>query len=370
MEAPRKIFVASTRQNDGKTVVSIGLVRALRRRFSKVGFIKPVGQKYVMVEGEKVDKDALLMKKVCGLDDDVRDMSPIAVDETFTRKYLESPDQKRLLGIIRASYERIADGKDVVVVEGTGHAGVGSVFDLSNAQVARFLRTPVALITIGGIGRPIDEIALNAALFEQCEVPITGVIVNKLLAEKKVQAMRWLRRGFERTGRVLLGAIPYVPVLSRPTIGQICEAVRGRMISGEGKSDKKVTHIIVGAMTPRHSLDYFKPESLLITPGDREDLILAALSQRSMTESGEELMCGLVLTGGLSPHRAILELIRKAELPTVMVHEGTYEVASQVHELVVKVRAEDIEKIELAERLVEEHVAIDRMLDLSAAGGF
>jgi len=71
-----------------------------------------------------------------------------------------------------------------VVIEGTGHAGVGSIFDLSNARVANLLDAKVILVTSGGIGKPMDEIELNMALFEKECAEVIGVIINKVIVSK------------------------------------------------------------------------------------------------------------------------------------------------------------------------------------------
>src|SRR3989338_6795905 len=170
----RRIFVAATKQNDGKTTISLGLIRAFRKRFNRVGFIKPVGQRYVFEHGYKVDEDSVLIEKVCGMRCSVKDMSPVAIDKGFTENYIKRGDHRKLVDSIISSFNRIAKGKDIVVIEGTGHAGVGSIFDLSNARVANLLDAKVILVTAGGIGKPMDEIELNMALFEKECVEVIG----------------------------------------------------------------------------------------------------------------------------------------------------------------------------------------------------
>jgi len=180
----KRIFVAATKQNDGKTTISLGLIKAFKKRFNRVGFIKPVGQRYVFEHGCKVDEDSVLIEKVCGMRCSIKDMSPVAIDKGFTEKYIKRGDHRKLVDSIISSFERIARRKDLVVIEGTGHAGVGSIFDLSNARVANLLDAKVILVTAGGIGKPMDEIELNMALFEKEGVDVIGVIINKVLASK------------------------------------------------------------------------------------------------------------------------------------------------------------------------------------------
>ncbi len=181
-------FIAATRQNDGKTTTSLGLIAALQTYFPRVGYIKPVGQRFVEIEEQKIDEDTVLMDAVYRLNTPLVDMSPIAVEPDFTRKYLQSSNNETLVRKIQKAFDRVAWEKDFVLCEGSGHAGVGSVFDLSNAQVAKILGAKVIIVTQGGIGKPIDEVCLNQALFEKEGVEIIGVILNKVLGEKWIRS--------------------------------------------------------------------------------------------------------------------------------------------------------------------------------------
>src|ERR1700722_5045078 len=128
-----RVFIAATRQNDGKTTTSLGLIGALQKHYHGIGHIKPVGQRVVEVEEQKIDEDTVLMDAVYRLNCPLVDMSPIAVEPDFTRKYLEAANNEALVKRILKAFDRVAWEKDFVLCEGSGHAGVGSVFDLSNA---------------------------------------------------------------------------------------------------------------------------------------------------------------------------------------------------------------------------------------------
>src|SRR5208282_6474470 len=179
-----RVFIAATRQNEGKTTASLGLIAALQEHFPRIGYIKPVGQRFVEIEEQKIDEDIVLMDAVYRMDCPLVDMSPIAVEPAFTRKYLESANNEALVKRIQGAFDRVAWEKDFVLCEGSGHAGVGSVFDLSNAQVAQTLGCKVIIISQGGIGKPIDEVYLNQAVFEREGVEVIGVILNKVTSDK------------------------------------------------------------------------------------------------------------------------------------------------------------------------------------------
>src|SRR5260370_3960958 len=132
-----RVFIAATRQNDGKTTVSLGLIAALQQRYPRVGYIKPVGQRFVEIEEQKIDEDTVLMDSVYRLNCPLVDMSPIAVEPDFTRKYLQSSKNEALVKKIQKAFDRVAGEKDFVLCEASGHAGVVWGFDLSNAQISR-----------------------------------------------------------------------------------------------------------------------------------------------------------------------------------------------------------------------------------------
>src|SRR3954453_1624793 len=226
-----RIFIAATRQNEGKTTTSLGLITALQPHYPRVGYIKPVGQRFIEIEEQKIDEDTVLMDSVYQLNCPLVDMSPIAVEPDFTRKYLQSSNNDALVKKIRKAFDRVAWEKDFVLCEGSGHAGVGSVFDLSNAQVAKILGAKVIIVTQGGIGKPIDEVSLNQALFEKEGVEIIGVILNKVHGAKMEFITEFARRGLKRKGLDLLGVVPHQRMLSNPTINLIHQELKAEMLN-------------------------------------------------------------------------------------------------------------------------------------------
>ncbi|MEW5758234.1 MAG: AAA family ATPase [Candidatus Omnitrophota bacterium] len=358
----KKIFLAATSQNEGKTTVSLGLIANLKSSFKNIGFIKPIGQRYLEEEGQKIDEDSILIEEVFGFKEAIKDMSPIAVERGFTEKYINDPDKEELTCRIKDSFLRISKDKDFVVVEGTGHAGVGSVFDHSNAVVARLLDAGVILVSSGGIGKPIDEILLNKALFDKEGVKLIGVVINKVIPEKFNKIDKLIRRGLERFGINVLGAIPYNPVLSAPSIYQILDETRYKLIWGE-KLDNLIEEIVVGAMAPRDALKFFKDKnSLLITPGDRRDLILTAL-KLAKSKKTKFSLSGIILTGGILPDKNTIKKIKRLNIPVILTDSDTYKTSSTIHDLTVKVRPKDKEKIDLIIKMVGANLNLKEIID-------
>jgi BioD-like phosphotransacetylase family protein len=264
------------------------------------------------------------------------------------------------------------------------------VIGLSNAVVAGMLRAPAIIISEGGVGRPIDEIVLNAALFARHGVEVAGAIVNKVDLEAQPGIAAVLERGLARHGIPLLGVLPVRPILSNPTLGMILDGVHGETIHPGPDLDLVIDGVAIGAMEPGHMLERVGPRTLVIVPGDREDVVLTlttahlaprvrlvnaaeaakiaaiaaeATNERAASVDGHEgAAIGLVLTGGYRPREPVLRAIRQADLFATIVPEDTYSVASEVHDLLVKIHAADREKVELIKRLVAEHLDVDRIL--------
>jgi BioD-like phosphotransacetylase family protein len=359
-ESTPRVFIAATRQNDGKTTMSLGLLAALQRYYPRVGYIKPVGQRFVEIAEHKIDEDTVLMDSVYRLNCPLVDMSPIAVEPDFTRKYLADAHYDALVKKIEKAFDRVAWEKEFVLCEGSGHAGVGSVFDLSNAQVAKLLHAKVIIVTRGGIGKPIDEVALNQALFEKEGVKIIGVIVNKVLPDKVDYVTEFVRKGLKRKGLELLGVIPHQEILSRPTLKLICEELKAEALNNSGQMTNLVEDIVIGAMSVQNAMQFFQRGVLVIIPGDREDILLAAAAE--MCSQNHSVLAGIVLTGNLRPGEHVMKLIREMPFPVLLAKQDSYEVASMVHDMTVKTRPDDTAKINLIRDMIARHVDVKKIL--------
>ncbi len=358
----RSIYIAATGQHVGKTTMALGLLTALGERGVRAHYFKPVGQHFLEQEGRRADSDAWLCREVTGTDFEAEVLSPVIVPAGFVADYLEKPDPTALKERICESAARLLDDADTLVVEGTGHAGVGSCLDLSNAVVARMLDAVAVMIVPGGIGRSLDEVALSMAVFQREGVPLAGVVANKVFADKFEKVTTALRLGLERFGTRLLGCVPYEPTLSYPSVEQIRDELEARVLFGEDALGNAVEHTIIAAMTPPNVLRYIEPGSLVITPGDRVDNILLAISADRMYGGGHRQIVGLVLTGGFIPHVAVMPLLKSSGLPVLVCQEDTYSVTARISQRVFKINPGDTEKIAAAQRFVREYVDLDAIM--------
>jgi BioD-like phosphotransacetylase family protein len=358
----RRVFLAATGQNRGKTTTSLGLAAAIAAQGHRLGFLKPIGQRFVLVEGARADEDAVLMKAVFDLPDPLDDMSPVTLPRHYTTDYVMGRVEEDLAARVLAAADRVARDRDVIVVEGTGHAGVGAVIGLSNARVAALLDAPVIIVSEGGVGRPIDEIVLNQALFERHGVRVLGAVVNKVNVGASPELGEALRRGLAQHGIELLGCIPYSDFLANPSLELLESHLDGERLAGEPHPARTIGHVAIGAMQVRHAVPLLRDRTLLITPGDRDDLLDAALDLNRDAPAGSPRVSGVILTGGFRPENSLLERLRAAGLWTYLVPADTYRTAEAVHDVLVKTHPGDTEKIETIIRLVGESLDAEALL--------
>lgn len=359
-----RIYLAATRQNDGKTTTSLGLFSVLRQRLGRVGYIKPIGQRYVEIHQAKVDEDALLVNETYDVHVPLEAMSPIAVDPGFTRRYLEGGADMELEKKVREAFNRAAWEKNFIIIEGSGHAGVGSVFNLSNARAARILGSRAILVSQGGLGKPIDELSLNLALFEKHGVEVAGVVMNKVLPEKMEQMRDYAEKGLSQFGLKLLGLMPLNYELQKPTINQVREQLAGRLLSGERHIRRRVNKVVIGVLSSRNADIYMEPGTLIITAGDREDLLLAIM--QACDDGRQNTPAGVVLTQGFLPQEGLLKLLASRPLPVIGVQCDSFTAATRINRMTVKTEPGDRDKIAWIEQLISQYVDVEAIMKASS----
>ncbi len=360
----RAIFVAATGQNVGKTTVCLGMIAGLRKRYSSVGFIKPVGQQHVAVNDcLKVDKDAVLFHEHFHLNSPYEDMSPIIIPPGHTRDFL---DEKRHTAEMEAriisAFHRISQNNQYTVVEGTGHVGVGSIIGLSNAKVASLLGLEMVIIAQGGLGSAYDELCLNIELCQRYNVPIRGVILNRVLDEKREMILNYFPKALAKHSIPLLGCIPYNAFLSTPTMEDFETHFNTKMLSGQQFRYRhfRENRLVAGSLEAFLAEEH--PKELIITPASRKDIIDAILFRHSEAiKAGEKHKVGLLLTSRYPPDPDTLNNIRKSDIPAIYAPVCSYTAMKQITSFTAKIRKEDVHKVATAISLVENHIHFEQL---------
>ncbi|MCX6989507.1 MAG: AAA family ATPase [Chlamydiae bacterium] len=365
-------FVASTGQNVGKTTTSLGLIAGLLKRKIHAGFMKPVGQEHVKLSsGEFVDKDVILFKEHFKLKDSYEHMSPVLIPSGFTKDFLDQKIHTQdLKNKIEESYKKLSKKNEFMVVEGTGHVGVGSIIQLNNAQVAQVLNLPVILIASGGLGSSFDELTLNKTLCDHYRIKVMGVILNRVKEEKREMITHYMGKALKKWNVPLLGCIPYDAFLSNPTMQDLEILFETSLITAEQHRLRHFETIRLVATSVDVFREMILPHQIIITPANREDIILATLTKQweiKQNNQNDDLGAGLVLTGEHPPRHFIIEQIKKAQIPMLYTGVHSHIAAQMLSNFTAKIRLEDREKINEAIDIVQSHIDFDTLLRLTDA---
>lgn len=217
----KNIYVAATSQHVGKTTSTLGIVKKFKDMGVNVGYSKPVGQQFLDLGNLRVDKDIILFSDLLGFEMVPELHSPVILGKGATERFIDEPQQYDYPDRIINANKVLNETYDLVVYEGTGHPGVGSVTGVNNAKVAKMLDAGVIMVVEAGIGNTIDMFNMTTALFREEGVPIIGVIVNKTIEDKLEKIKHYVGTWLEMNDIPLLGVIPYDKTLAYPLMDTV-----------------------------------------------------------------------------------------------------------------------------------------------------
>lgn len=356
----KKIFIAATGQNCGKTTTSIGLMHLAQKKYGRVGFIKPIGPKPTSFHRSIVDKDAALIAQVFDLEKELRWMSPVVVFSDTTRKVVDGEISPHDLQnrIVRACAE-LEKRCDMIIIEGSGHPGVGSIMKSSNARIARLLDAPVLMVTGGGLGNVVDKICMGLALFEKEGVQVRAVLANKLVPEKRERTLDYLSRALADEQMTVIGGVDYHPVLANPTLRRVSKLLGLPLQGNRREQGRIIHHVQIGAASTQRVTELIKEPSLLIVTSSRDEL-LVTLANLYKLPAYRSRIVGLVIPG-VAPISTITQMILdRSNIPYMRAEQHTTaELYRVITEDVSKITAADTEKLGLIRNLAESHIDFD-----------
>ncbi len=357
----KRLYIAATNQHVGKTTTTLGLVEAYRQKGVRVGYCKPVGQETVDYENLQVDKDALLFSTMMSFDLVAGVHSPVILGKGATQAFIDEPLKFPFRQDIINASQILESEYDMVIYEGTGHPGVGSVVGLSNADVAKLLGTPVVLIVEGGIGFTIDRLFLCLSPFQQQNVPIAGVIINKVLPEKIEKVRHYVGVKLKEWNIPLLGVIPFDRTLLYPLLDSIRNTIRGKVLSNSKGLSNIIENVVAASLLAAHDFDE-KKGVLLVVSQKRVNMALGAVRRICAEKKYDKIpLAGVVITGD-GKNRIDLEnfehqeFIDKYCVPMIATPLDTYGTAVKISHMEVKINVQTLDKANRAVELVNEHI--------------
>ncbi len=348
------IYLTTTEPYSGKSLIALGLVNLLAAKVEKIAYFKPI------ISSETAEKDSHLdtIEGHFNLSTSYKDMYVFTRNEVIT--HINAGNEAYVIDTIIDRFKQLQERYDFVVVEGTDFKNNSTNLEFDgDIAIAKNLGIPAALV-VKGQGKTVREIVDTAVSttksFVVEGVQIITVIANKIDIEKEEEIKKQLSKALPK--ELIITSIPIDKDLESPTMKEISRAVGGKVLFGEHLLSNPVDNSIVGAMQLHNYLTRLNKNTLVVTPGDRGDIIIGAL-QANISKNYSKI-AGIVLTGGLMPEQTILKLIEGLEtvVPIIQVNTGTFKTVTHISQTQSRISPDNKEKIASAISLFDKYVDV------------
>ncbi|WP_282073839.1 phosphate acetyltransferase [Polaribacter atrinae] len=341
----KAIYIAAIESDSGKSLVSLGLLRMMLTKSSKVGYFRPIINE---VKGSKFDDHTNTAINFFNLDIEYDDCYAYKQNEVV--ELLSEGKADDVIHNVIKKYKKLEAKYDYVLVEGTDYSGEGGFTELDvNLMIAKNLGIP-ALIVGSGNGKKkkdfVNTMQLTYKSFIRKEVDVIGIIANKIEVDEVDYIQKELGKSFPEN--LQINVIPKIDFLAYPTVREVLQALEGKVLFGKQFLDNAIGSYSTGAMQLRNYLTRIRENALVVTPGDRADIILGALQANASTNYPK--IAGIVLTGSLLPEESITKLIEgvQSTVPIISVEGGTFGISNKIGAVKSKIYASHNKKILLS----------------------
>lgn len=348
------ILVSSSEEYSGKSSICMGLGKIFQNKGYVIGYMKPVGNLLINVYGSLVDEDSESIKQLLGLQDPSELITPVYLTDSLINDTLTGI-RKDLDSKLREAYSKISEGKDIVIIEGTGGIGGGAMYDLSDPEIASKLGTRMLLVTRFDSIYAIDRILCDLRIIRDPSM-LAGVILNEVPPAMLDRVNELVVPFLERRGITVFGVIPQDETLRSIPISDIVDGLHGDILVGSDKLAELVDNYLVGAMEAGSAIKYFRrtPDSAVITGGDRADIQMAAIEAR--------VKC-IILTGNMQPSGAVLASAEAVGIPVVLVRGDTMSTIERMEHLIGHAHVKQQVKLDRILSLLEKNVNVEAIAE-------
>jgi len=352
------LYITGTESRTGKSAIVLGVMQLLLRDVQRVAFFRPIISTPARA---KKDHDINLILSQFYLGMRYEDTYAYTIQEA--RDLVNKGQHAALLETILNKYKELESRYDFVLLEGTDFLGGDPAFEFDiNALIASNLGSPVLLVS-NAQNKSEEEIVSSTQLvmdtYTQKGTEILAVVINRADIKDTKRVLTELR---ETSKGVPFFIIPEMESLGKPSVAEVQKWLDAEVLYGKDHLETLVDDYLIAAMQVGNFLDYLGKNSLIITPGDRSDIILSAFASRSSATFPD--VAGLVLTGGLKPSKNVSKLIEGwigTPLPVLLVQDHTFKTAQVLTELYGKIEPEDQKKIQTALGTFEECVDTEEL---------
>lgn len=354
----KTIFIATAEPYSGKSIVALGLVDMLMHKARNIGYFKPI-----INADPSVAKDVHIETIIQHFNLQINYEDTYAFIRHEADKLIQKDNQNEVIDTIIAKFKKLEEHYDFTIVEGSDFLGEGSAFEFdANASIAKNLGAPVVIV-VSGEGKSIPQLN-NAVIttmhnFQKRDVQVLSIIANKVNPDHCDDIRELLKEQLPKD--IILAVIPEDQRLKSPTVKEIHNVLGGKIMFGEQYLPNLADHFIFGAMQVPNFLNHIKENVLIVTPGDRADIIISSLQANISTNYPK--VAGIVLTGGFEPAPAIIKLIEglQAIVPIIAIKEGSFATAAKLSGIKAKITPDNIKKILRGINTFKKYLDIDAL---------
>ncbi len=347
----KKFLITSTRTGAGKTTIALGILLNQKEQL-KISYFKPFGDHMVTREKKLCDRDAELIVDVLRLG-----VNPCELSVAFDYETLiEDMSTAQLISSITRKGEKVFFGYDLALIESARNFSYGGFMGFDAISLSELFESEILLVADGDAGLIVDKCIIVEQVIKNKNVTLAGVIINNVREADFDHVRSIAVPALEKSGVKVLGIVPHSPTLFQATAELVAERLGAKVLSGEKGIDKPIGKILVGAMRADTALQMrslYEPNKLIITGGDRVDMIMTAFDTSTSC---------IVLTGNLVPHPRILARADELEIPMISVPLDTYTTAQVIERIKAETRAEDTKKLEIIRGLVRDEIDLEQLL--------
>lgn len=354
----KNLYITTTGPTAGKSAIVLGLMSFLEREIRKVGYFRPIARTGNNGE-EGTDRSVQLICDVYGLDCDPDLM--IGVPERQAMDLISAGKYDELLDEILHKYKHYENQRDFVLIEGTNYQGTTTAFEFDvNADIARNLSAPVLLVVSGRertAGDIFDNTVISKEQFDERGCDLMGVIANRVDTDQLDQVRATLAERFGTAGIHFMGAIPEEDILAKPRMDEVAAALDAEVVYGERYLDNLVYSFSIASMQLDTLLERVGPGSLVISSGDRADILLGLMA--SQLSNRMPKIAGILLSSGFKPTETVDQLIkglRGVHIPVLAVKTGTFQTSIDVSRVISEITPQSYRKIETSQVIFDEHI--------------
>lgn len=317
------LYVTSLEKAAGKTTICAGIGKHLISDGRKIGFFKPIiaTPKQPPIEG--IDRDAAFIKRAFALEQPADCLCPVISDTT------------NLTTRLKQAYATVSQGKDVVIIEGTGDQSQAG-YKIVDALEAR-------VIIVEGYSKQLP----GAVVTNSCKdfgKHLLGIVLNKVPPSQ----LEHVSNEVSKAGINILGVLPEDRLLLTLTVGELAEHIQGEILNCADQSAELVESLMLGAMAVDPAPQYFSRQAnkAVIVSGERPDMQLAALETSTRC---------LVLSGNTAPTPAVLYRAEAQKVPIILAREDVVTIVTKIEDALANTKFNQEKKLPRLTEIMEHH---------------